>query len=105
METLDVNALLTVGGIAAAVTLFMQVIGKRVVDYLVDQNHRGYGLLVNAITFLVALLGTILASVALGMFDLVSIINAVLIALSGAAVATGIYEVGSNIAGTLLSRT
>ena len=90
MIELTKEALLTVGGIAAFVVIVTQLLVKPAAKKLKDREY--YDLLINGISLALGIGGALLAQLAIGSIEYATALDAVLIGISGTAVAVLGYE-------------
>ena len=99
MVELTKEALLTVGGVAAFVAVVTQLLVKPAIKKLKSREY--YDLLLNGISLVLGLGGALLAQLAFGKLEYATALDAVLIGVSGTAVAVFGYEGVKNILGVL----
>ena len=90
MIELTKEALLTVGGIAAFVAIVTQLLVKPAAKKLKEKEY--YDLLLNVISLVLGIGGALLAQLAVGSIEYATALDAVLIGISGTAVAVLGYE-------------
>ena len=90
MIELSKEALLTVGGVAVFVALLTQLLVKPALRKLKEKGW--YDILLNGISVVLGIGGAVLAQAAVGSLEYASIFDAVLVGLSGAALAVLGYE-------------
>ena len=90
MIELTKEALLTVGGIAAFIVIVTQLVIKPATKNLKGKEY--YDLLINVISLVLGIGGALLAQLAIGSIEYATILDAVLVGISGTAVAVLGYE-------------
>jgi hypothetical protein len=90
MIDLSTEALLTVGGVALFVAIVTQMFVKPALAK--SQAASWYGLVLNTISGVLGVAGAVVAAAALGPLEFASAVDAVLVGLSGTAVAIYGYE-------------
>ena len=90
MIELTKEALLTVGGLAAFVLVITQMVIKPATKKLKSKEY--YDLLINVISLVLGIGGALLAQLAVGSIEYATALDAVLIGISGTAVAVLGYE-------------
>ena len=95
MVELTQEAMLTVGGIAVFVALFTQLLVKPALKKFKDKGW--YDIVLNVISVALGVGGAILAQAAVGALEYASVLDAVLVGFSGAAVAALGYEGVKNV--------
>lgn len=90
MIELTKEALLTVGGIAALVVFLTQMVVKPATKKLKGKEY--YDLLINGISLVLGISSALLAQAALGAIEFATALDAVLVGISGTAVAVLGYE-------------
>ena len=95
MIELTKEALLTVGGVAAFVAIVTQMLVKPATKKLKGKEY--YDLLINGISLVLGIGGAVLAQLALGSIEYATALDAVLIGISGTAVAVLGYEGVTNL--------
>ena len=90
MIELTKEALLTVGGIAAFVAIVTQLLVKPAAKKLKGKEY--YDLLINGISLVLGIGSAVLAQLAIGSIEYATALDAVLVGISGTAVAVLGYE-------------
>ncbi len=90
MIDLSTEALLTVGGVALFVAIATQMVVKPALGKSKDAGW--YNLVLNVISIVLGIVAAVVASAAIGSLEFKSVVDAVLVGFSGAAVAVLGYE-------------
>jgi len=101
MIELSAESLRTVGGIAVFVALVTQLLIKPATKKLKDEKY--YDLLINGISLVLGIGAALLAELALGSLEFATAFDAVMVGLSGTALAVFGYEGVKNITSVLKS--